>query len=363
MNVIIKLLAPLLAAALSSCSAGETSQQSLRDRVAQRVFAPNESVRCGHLHRDGSMWFGTNHEGVYRYNGESFVHYSERDGLVSNLVNAITHDRSGNLWFGTDRGLCRFDGESFVNVPIPWDGNEDLWGEGLNANLVISLLCDRRGLIWLGTWGNGVHRFDPAKEISSGHYAFDSFLQDEGATYDRGDHRNAVQSIVEDHAGNVWLTSMSHGGVQQFDGERFKRWSMPEGLSDDQVFSACVDRRGDLWFGMLGNGRGGLDRFDGRSFTHYNEGDGLCSNNVVDIFQDRDGVLWLASQRAALCRLDHGTAAGGGPVIEPFTVDGVAFEQVWFVTEDASGAVWFGGGGGRLFRYAGGRLVDLRDKQ
>ncbi len=184
-----------------------------------------------------------------------------------------------------------------------------------------------------------------------------------------------MQSIVEDHAGNVWLTSMSHGGVQRFDGERFERWSMPEGLSDDMVFSACVDRSGALWFGMLGNGRGGLDRFDGRSFTHYDEGDGLCSNNVVDIFQDRGGVLWLASQRAALCRLVPGKgrlvpgkgrlvpgkAPESSPVIEPFTVDGVVSEHVRFVTEDASGAVWFGGGGGQLFRYAGGSLVDLRD--
>jgi len=57
----------------------------------------------------------------------------------------------------------------------------------------------------------------------------------------------------------------------------------------------------------------------------------------------------------------RGASADGGPVIEPFTVDGVGFDHVHFVTEDASGGVWFGGDGGQLFRYAGGRLVDLRD--
>lgn len=348
------LLPTLLAFSLPGCTDGEGSPQE--PRVTQRDPARNEVVRCAHLHPDGSMWFGTHHAGVYRYDGATFTHYGSGAGLVSDRVDAITHDRAGNLWFGTDRGLCRFDGETFVAVPIPWDGNENLWGPGLNANRVISLLCDRRGRIWLGTWGNGVHRFDPSKEGGSGRYEFASFLQDQGATYDRGDHRNAVQSIVEDGDGNVWLTSMSHGGVQRFDGER---WSVLEGPSDDMVFSAHVGRDGDLWFGMLGNDRGGLDRFDGRSFTYYDEADGLRSNNVVGIFEDRDGVLWLASHRAALCRLtggEHGSAAK----IEPFTVDGATFENVQFVTEDASGAVWFGGGARQLYRYAAGRLVDFR---
>lgn len=316
-------------------------------------------MRCGHLHPDGSLWFGTNDAGVYRYDGASFRNYRRSDGLVGDRVDAITHDDAGNLWFGTDRGLCRFDGASFVAVAIPWDGDADLWGPGLNANLVLSLLCDSRGRIWFGTWGNGAHRFDPTKPLGPGRYEFDSFLQAEGSTYDDGEHRNVVQSIVEDAAGNVWLTSMSHGGVQRFDGQRFEHWSIADGMGDDMVFSACVARDGAVWFGMLGNRRSGLERFDGRSFRRFDVASGLSTNNVVDICEDRNGTLWLASQRGALCRLTRGATADDAPTIRPFVVDGASFERVMFVTEDAAGAVWFGGGNRRLYRYADGVLTDL----
>lgn len=357
----------LLGTALASCRSDGTSPPTTMEAsqvtpTTKQHHAKNQSVRCGHLHRDGSMWFGSNDAGVYRYDGESFTNLRERDGMLSDRVDAITHDAAGNLWFGTDRGLCKYDGESFVAVPIPWDGNADLWGPGMNANLVLSLLCDRRGHIWFGTWGNGAHRFDPTKELSPGHYEFDSFLQHEGSTYGAGEHRNVVMSIVEDAAGGIWLTSMSHGGVQRFDGERFTSWSLDDGLSDDMVLSACVARSGDLWFGTLGNRRGGLDRFDGRSFAHFDESSGLSSNNIFAIHEDQDGVLWLASQRGVLCRLRHGATGTGEPSIEPFTVDGATFEDVLFVTEDATGAVWFGGGHRRLYRYSDGRLTDLSER-
>lgn len=259
------------------------------------------------------MWFGTNDEGVYRYDGRSFTHYTEQQGLSSNHVNAITHDGEGNLWFGTDDGLCRFDGAEFTHVPIPWDANEDLWGPGLNANLVLSLLCDRRGDIWLGTWGNGAHRFDPSRELGPGLYEFDSFLQDQGAVYDDGSHRNAIQDLLEDSNGDIWLTSMSHGGVS---------------------------------------------RFDGKTFAHFNEANGLSSNNVICIYEDRAGRLWLGSERGELCRLEPTADPDEAPVIVPFTVDGRRFEKIRFITEDASGGVWFGGNYGQLFRYDGHELVD-----
>ena len=367
MNRSLPLLA-LFGALLPACSAGNSSSTNPRKQAAPvttapRSYAANEAVCCGHLHTDGSMWFGTNHEGVYRYDGTTFTRYSTPEGLTSKRVTAITHDAVGNLWFGTDRGLCRYDGTAFVSVPIPWDGNEDLWGVGMNANLVLCLRCDRRGRIWFGTWGNGAHRFDPSKEIEPGRYAFESFLQNEGTQYEDGSHRNVVQSIVEDHDGGIWLTSMSHGGVQHFDGERFEKLSQAEGLSDDMVFSACVGRGGELWFGMLGNRGGGLDRYDARSFTHFDEASGLSSNNVVGIFEDRDGTVWLASHRGDLSRLVRGATNESTPTLAPFTVAGATFDQIQFVTEDATGAVWFGGGRGRLFRMAEGAWTDHTDKR
>lgn len=346
--------------------AGCTAQEAEPQEPSVRRYSDTDSVRCACCDEQGRMWFGTNHEGVWCLDGGRFTRYSTADGLSSDSVAAITADDVGNLWFATTRGLTRYDGQRFEPVSIPWDGNEDLWGPGLNANQVLCLACDRRGDIWFGTWGNGAHRFDPSRPLGDGRYEFVSVLQDRGASYE-GEHRNVVQNIVEDRDGAVWLTSMSHDGVARHVDGRFEHLGLEQGLGDDMVFSACADRAGQMWFGMLGNGDVALARYDGDSFEHFAVADGLGSNNVVSIFAARDGTLWLGSDRSVLSRLSREPSTSGGPSqrtrIEAFTVDGRTFENILFVTEDAAGAVWFGGRRGQLFCYRDGELTDHTQKR
>lgn len=332
---------------------------------AAKSYTLSDAVRCGFLDKAGNLWFGTNNEGVYRYDGTTFTHYSTREGLCSNYVSAITEDDHGNLWFGTDNGLCLYDQETFTHVPIPWDGNENLWGEGMNANLVLCLLKDSNGQIWFGTWGNGAHRFDPSARTASGDFAFSSFLQQRGSIYNDSLHRNVIQSITEDQSGNIWFTSMSHGGISRYADGAFTHWMPEDGLSDDMVFSSFADGAGHIWFGMLGNRKGALDRFDGRSFTHFKETDGLCSSNIICIYQDRSGKLWLGSGRGNLCVYDPKAAAETGEkAFRPFTTgDGQSFGNIRFVTEDTAGNIWFGGNFGKLFRYDGMTVTDYTQKE
>jgi hypothetical protein len=73
--------------------------------------------------------------------------------------------------------------------------------------------------------------------------------------------------------------------------------------------------------------------------------------------------VWLASHRGDLSRLVRGATNESTPTLAPFTVAGATFDQIQFVTEDATGAVWFGGGRGRLFRMAEGAWTDHTDKR
>jgi ligand-binding sensor domain-containing protein len=41
---------------------------------------------------------------VSRYDGETFIHFTEKEGLSNNIVRSILEDSSGNLWFSTDGG-------------------------------------------------------------------------------------------------------------------------------------------------------------------------------------------------------------------------------------------------------------------
>jgi ligand-binding sensor domain-containing protein len=48
-----------------------------------------------------------------QFEDSAFVHYTVRDGLSDNYINAIQQDDWGYIWIGTEWGLNRFDGYSF----------------------------------------------------------------------------------------------------------------------------------------------------------------------------------------------------------------------------------------------------------
>ena len=60
----------------------------------------------------GYMWIGT-HDGLNRYNGNSFKVYRYREGdkdsIASNTIITIDEDKYGNLWVGTARGLSKIN--------------------------------------------------------------------------------------------------------------------------------------------------------------------------------------------------------------------------------------------------------------
>lgn len=76
--------------------------------------------------------------------------YTVDDGLSSNHVYGIVQDSIGFIWFGTDNGLCRFDGCEFRSYTHT-DGDRS----SISSNNIRRLMLDSRGQIWLAL-DNGV---------------------------------------------------------------------------------------------------------------------------------------------------------------------------------------------------------------
>lgn len=96
------------------------------------------------------VWFGTWGGGVSLFDGESeWTSYAQPDGLAGNVVYSIAREDDGTLWFGTNKGVSRFDGENWTTIR-----------HGLPAPHVYSLAIGRNGTIWVGTRG-GVTRLRP----------------------------------------------------------------------------------------------------------------------------------------------------------------------------------------------------------
>ncbi len=43
----------------------------------------------------GNYWFGSSHEGVCRFDGESFTYFTVEDGLSNNQIRTIQEDQNG----------------------------------------------------------------------------------------------------------------------------------------------------------------------------------------------------------------------------------------------------------------------------
>ena len=240
----------------------------------------------------GAMWFATD-GGVSRYANEKFTNYTVADGLSDNSVWSLMRDKSGAIWAGTHEGVCRFDGKSWVPFPLP-RVDVDNPESRFSPKVVFGLFEDRDGNIWFGTDGEGVHRYDGK--------SFESFTTKQGLA------GNVVRSVYGDRRGRIWIGT-NGGGVSCFDGRTFRNFTSKDGLSSDRVYEILQDKAGNMWFSTLG---AGACRYDGKTFTAFREDHALNINgrparsHVQEFFEDRDGLLWIGCS-GGLFRFDGKT--------------------------------------------------------
>jgi len=98
---------------------------------------------------DGELWVGTAKRGVFLLGFENddvkqiehLTFENTAGGLRSNHINTIFRDREGVVWFGTDRGVCRYDRNSFRASQVSGDSQ---------SNFVRVMLRASNGEVWLG---------------------------------------------------------------------------------------------------------------------------------------------------------------------------------------------------------------------
>jgi ligand-binding sensor domain-containing protein len=69
-----------------------------------------------------------------------FRQYTMKDGLPSSTAYSITQDHKGYMWFGTENGLCRFDGKTFKTLTM---------NDGLTDNIILGLYEDKYDRLWI----------------------------------------------------------------------------------------------------------------------------------------------------------------------------------------------------------------------
>jgi len=338
----------------------------------------SEYVRRIFQDKNGDLWFGTNSNGVCRYDGKSLTYFTTTEGFSGNAVRGMVADNSGNIWFATDGGVCRYDitraNQPCNNNTCKHDLNTDqgikehsqelgksftkyTMMDGLSNDQVWSIMMDKTANFWFGTEG-GVSCFNvtlqlftnfPLPSIDQKNYPKDAYPAPK-----------LVNAIIQDNAGNIWFGS-NGGGVYRYDGTSLSNISEKDGLCNNFVQCILEDKIGNLWFGTR---FGGLSRYDHTkgSFTNFTTKEGLTTDFIWTLLEDRtvlagDVGIWISAIAGGLCRYD--SAKGG--VSKFMATEGLTTKHVQSIFRDKNGTLWLGCSGG-LFRMdaAKGGFVNIR---
>lgn len=319
-------------ATLCACSSAQDAKPDTSTITAAQDTQISEYVRRVFQDREGNLWFGTNSDGVCRYDGESLDYFSLEQGFSGVAVRGIVQDSAGAVWFATDGGVSRFQDGVFTNYTV---------ADGLSHNETWSIMLDKSGIIWVGTV-IGVCRFDGTSFVPF------SVLGTEGENSQSVSGHTLVSGMFEDQAGNIWFGTDGEG-VRKFDGEKFTIYTSKDGLAGDQVYSVTGDRLGRIWFGFR---TGGVSFYDGSKFQTLPLKDELNSRIVWTMLEDRVGNLWISTLGAGVTRYDGNSFRTFG---EP---EGLTRSHVQSIMEDKDGTLWFGCSGG-LFRFDGSRFINV----
>ncbi len=247
-------------------------------------------VRCQYRDREGNFWLGTDGNGLQLFDpdtGRVTVHRHDArhpGSISSDRILDICQDRTGMLWIGTyGGGLNRLDRAGGTFSHYRSSENDP---SSLSDDIVRVILEDRSGSLWIGTYGGGLNRLD-RRTGKFTHYRHDPANPDSL-------NDNYIFCLHEDREGSLWIGTLG-GGLNQLEQgtEKFRHFTRADGMASNMVLGILEDHGGDLWLTT----NDGLSRFSplaGR-FRNYDEDDGLQDRefNSGANFQGRSGRMFI----------------------------------------------------------------------
>ena len=294
-------------------------------KEATDLYALNDkSIRAVCKDREGNLWVGTVHEGVYvfyRNNAEiNYFYPSAKFPKASQRLRTIVEDPDGIIWMGSENGgLTKYDPQSGsiekVRLPIKTDNILALKVQG--PYLWVGSYSFTDPLVRLNRKTMAVESFP---EFSRCVYHIETYAQDTLMVSNRNGisfidlasgkpkefffpqvEKIRTGALISAPDSSVWtggqstpLFNFKQGRiryVEEFFSADTENLDM---ISSAGVQPLMFDRKGNLWVSVLNKGIARLDFEQGeiRSYTSFPQHGTSMFRAAVE---DRDGDIWITS--------------------------------------------------------------------
>ncbi|MBX2967681.1 MAG: GHKL domain-containing protein [Cyclobacteriaceae bacterium] len=327
------------------------------EKVSKPEYEPinNTSIMAVVQDAHKSIWVGTNGNGVVKISNGVFSHYTSKNGLSGDVinalyaaadgrvlvgstsgldilddgritpvsllqniqVNALTMDSYGSIWAATERGLARINETA---------GTAELFSkpQGLPTLELTSITFDKEGSLWLGTSKAGLLRLKDTGIIT--------YSESNGLSMD------LVNIITEGKKGELYIGT-DGGTIDVFANGKLSKLTLAHPLHNIGIRDICIDRNNVLWIGSYS----GLLRKQGNQETVYNISTGMPAQDIRRILEDKDGNLWLATRGSGAIVFSEGN------IKATYNRDnGLGSNYVLSVEQDNNGTIYIGTNGGGL---------------
>jgi signal transduction histidine kinase/ligand-binding sensor domain-containing protein/DNA-binding response OmpR family regulator len=358
---------------------------AFRAKTANGVYL-NGNVQQITVDADSNLWFGTQGQGVYRFN-PSKNHLEQFAPNGENLKNnSFTYyvyaDKNGRIWVSSNqRGVPvrYFDGVTRRFVVPPFF-------EYLRSQRDMSihrLIEDSAQRFWLGTWEDGIcsmanstgsYRSILSSRNGGGILHVHSMLEyapgqlmvgtDDGlacidtqtGNYDlyRGKENDEkglsdkfVYPVYKDREGGIWIGTY-YGGLNYvlpnsnfF--EHYQHSDYANSVGGNVIGKFCPDPQGNLWIATDDGGLSYMDTETGR-FTNYRPEKGrnsLSYHNVHALCLDGN-KLWVGTYSGGLNQMDLRTKTFKKYSLEAGNTESLSSSSIYSVFKDRSGVLWVG---------------------
>ena len=282
-----------------------------------------------------------------------FDAFSTDNGLSQNHVMSITQDKLGFMWFGTENGLNRFDGNEFKLFR-----NSDTDLHTIPDNNVHTLLVDHDGVLWIGT-NNGVCKYYPETEsIERLPMDFTNPSKLSGSQ---------VSHIKKDINNNIWITYIGDGvnvitpgksEIMHYTVNRNDKYK----IKSDLVSAIQFMPDGDVLLGTLGGieviDKTGYVLTESASATKYPWIKTIDNSVRCLMLSEHDRKLWIGTELNGLYSIDLKTNTVSNYNKVNSRLD---FNHILSIYEDSNGNIWVGSEAFYLFDKQRKTLVPYNE--